>query len=410
MILAQNHRQLLSGSKFWLVALLGLILAACSPKVIPVVTKPKNMPKAVEKQPEKLVAKFNEGVISLLLPFRLNSINLKTATKAEVEKSAMAIDFYQGFKLGMDSAATSGLNFKLNVFDTRDNNSQIDGLIQNSKLLSSNLIVGPIFPDGLKHIRSYSIEKNIAIVSPLAATHPKEFNNPNMISVSSNVDLHAEKIAEYVSQQYNPVQTVVVLINPATSDNELMAAPLRKFFQDPNKSFFFQEFASVYTMELKLIKNKKYVILLSSSNKKFVIATIDKLIKLKNAGLSIDLYGNPDWIKQSYNTDKLQALNTIVSSSYKVDYTRKEVAQFIRKYRLAFHFEPSEYAFKGFDSGYYFAKLISEHGKNYQQFLTKEKYSGLQNNFTFKYDPKQGYINTSVMLLKYHNFALTVVK
>ncbi len=410
MISAQNHRQLLNGSKYWLAVLLGLILAACSPKVVTVVTKPKETPKAVDKKPEKPAVKFTEAVVSLLLPFKLNSVNLKIATKAEVEKSAMAIDFYQGFKLGMDSAAASGLNFKLKVYDIRDNNSQIEGLMQNGGLLSSNLIVGPIFPEGLKHIRAYSIAKNIAIVSPLAATHPKEFNNPNMISMISNVDLHAEKIEDYIVKKYTPEQTVVVLINPGNADDEMMASPLRKFFQDPKRPLFFQEFASVFTMELKLIKNKKYVILLSSSNKKFVISTIDKLIKLKNAGLSIDLYGHPDWIKQSYSIDKLQALNTVVSSSYKIDYSRKEVAQFIRKYRSVFHFEPSEYAFKGFDSGYYFGKLLTDHGKNYQQFLTKEKYKGLQNNFVFQYDPKQGYINTSVMLLKYHNFALNIIE
>ncbi|MHA4896618.1 ABC transporter substrate-binding protein [Pedobacter sp. PWIIR3] len=410
MISAQNHRQLLSGSNYRLVVLLGLVLASCSPKVKTAVTKPRDIPKVVEKKPEKPVAKFTEATVSLLLPFKLNSVNLKTATKAEVEKSAMAIDFYQGFKLGMDSVAGSGLNFKLKVYDTRDNNSQIEGLMQNGGLLSSNLVVGPIFPEGLKHIRTYAIEKNLAIVNPLAATHPKEFNNPNMISVSSNADLHAERIGEYVASHYNPSQTVVVLINPARAEEALMATPLRKFFEDPKKPFFFQEFASVFTMELKLIKNKKYVILLSTSDRKFVVSTIDKMIKLKNSGVSIDLFGHPDWIKQGYSTDKLQALNTVISSSYKVDYSRKEVSQFIRKYRSTFHFEPSEYAYKGFDSGYYFAKLIAEHGKNYQQYLTKEKYKGLQNNFDFRYDPKQGYINTSVMLLKYQNFALITIE
>ena len=159
-----------------------------------------------------------------------------------------------------------------------------------------------------------------------------------------------------------------------------------------------------------MIKNKKYVIILSSSEKKFVTATIDKLIKMKNAGLSVDLYGHPDWTKQSYSADKLQALNTIVSSSYKVDYARKDVSAFIRKYRLNYRFEPGEYSYKGFDIGFYFANLMATHGKNYMQFLTKDKYRGLHNSFSFTYDPKMGYLNTSLMLLKYQNFALNVIE
>ncbi|RZK82657.1 MAG: amino acid ABC transporter substrate-binding protein [Pedobacter sp.] len=410
MISAQNHLQLSSGNKYWLVIFLGLLLSACSPKVQPIAKKKPVETKKEEEKVEKPVAKFTEAGISLLLPFRLNAINLKTADKAEVERSAMAIDFYQGFKMGVDSAAADGLNFKLNVFDSRDNNTQIEGLMQNGALLNKNLIVGPIFPEGLKHIRDYSVAKGIPVVNPLAATHPREIANPNMISIVNNIDLHAEKIGNYILKHYNPSQTVVVLINTGNEDSEMLAKPLKAFLSDPKQPFYFQEFASVFTMELKIIKNKKYVIVVTSPDKKFVIPTIDKLIKLKNAGLAVDLYGHPDWAKQGYSTDKLQALNTIITSSYKVDYTRKEVNAFVKKYRAAYRFEPGEYAFKGFDTGFYFARLLAEHGPKYVDYLVKEKYRGLHNSFTFIHDSKLGYINTSLMLLKYHNFALNVVE
>jgi len=410
MISAQNHQQRLSGNKYWLVILVGILFSACSPKVVSTVkTEPKTVKKA-DETPEKPVAKFSEATISLLVPFRLNSLNLKTATKAEVEKSAMAIDFYQGFKLGVDSAASEGLNFKVKVFDTGDNIAKLETLIQNGSLSNSDLIVGPVYPEGLKHIRSFSLAKNITLVNPLAATNPKELNNPNMITIVNNIELHADKIGEYITKHNDPVKTVVVLINPGSSDDLLLATPIRKFFEDPKQPFFFQEFASVFTMDTRMIKNKKYIVVLASSEKNFVTATIDKLIKMKNAGLSIDLYGHPDWIKQNYSTDKLQALNTIVSSSYKVNFSRREVSAFIKKYRQAYHFEPGEFAYKGFDIGFYFAKLMAEHGKNYMQYLTKEKYQGLQNGMSFIYDPKMGYLNTSLMLLKYQNFALKIVE
>ena len=410
MISAQNHQLRLSGNKYYLIVLVSVLFAYCSPKVVKTVQKQSEPSKKTEETVQKPVAKFSEATISLLVPFKINGLNLKTATKAEVEKSAMAIDFYQGFKLGLDSAAASGLNFKLKVFDTGDNTAKLETVIQNGSLDNSNLIVGPVYPDGLKHIRNFILSKNITLVNPLAATNPKELNNPNMITIVNNIDLHAEKIGEYIVKHNDPVKTVVVLINPKGNDDELMAVPIRKFFDNPKYSFFFQEFASVFTMDTRMIKNKKYVIILSSSEKKFVTATIDKLIKMKNAGLSVDLFGHPDWTKQSYSADKLQALNTIVSSSYKVDYARKDVSAFIRKYRLNYRFEPGEYSYKGFDIGFYFANLMATHGKNYMQFLTKDKYRGLHNSFSFTYDPKMGYLNTSLMLLKYQNFALNVIE
>jgi len=408
MILAQNHQPQLSGNKYWIIILSALLLSACSPKIKPVTKKPEP-PKQVEKI-EKPAEKFKQANISLLVPFRLNEIKLKTATKAEVEKAAMAIDFYQGFKLGVDSAAALGQNFKLKVYDTQDNNTQIAGLIDNGGLVGSNLIVGPVFPDGLKYITNYSISRNIPIVNPLAASQPSEFVNPNLISIVNNIDLHAEKIGNYIAKNYNPANTVIVLINPKTASDEVFAKPLRTYFANAKKPFTVQEYGSVFTMETKVVKGKQYVILVSSSDKKFVVPTLDKLMKLKKTGLNVSVFGHPDWIKQNYSTDQLQALNTIVSSSYKVDYTRPEVNNFIKKYRLLFNFEPGEYAFKGFDIGYYFGRLLSIYGEDYIKHLTRENYKGLHNSFRFKHDHELGYINTSLMLLRYKNFALNIVE
>ena len=404
MTLAQNHQLPLSGNN-WLILGVFLFVTGCAPKVVKTVQKPAAPKvveeKVIEKKPEP---KFTQANISLLIPFELNKVDLKTATKAQIEQSAMAIDFYQGFKLGVDSAARSGLNFKLNVFDTQDNNAQIDELIRkNVGLAESNIIVGPVFPQGLKHIAGFTAAKGIPLVNPLAASHPNEFNNPNLISIANNIDLHTAKIGDYITKNYDPAKTVVVLINPKGPD-QVMANPIRAYFA--NKQFIFQEYASVYTMEMSLIKNRKYVIIVSSSERNFVVPTIDKLIKMKNAGLNVDLYGHPDWIKQNYNIDKLQALSTTVSSSYKVDYTSSAVNSFIKKYRAAYNFEPGEYSFKGFDIGFYFARLLSTHKEDFLQYLTKEKYSGLHNKFSFYHDDKLGYINTSLMLLRYQNFAL----
>ncbi|MEJ2904806.1 ABC transporter substrate-binding protein [Pedobacter panaciterrae] len=410
MISAQNHQLQLSGSKYWVIAFIGLFLAACSPKIQKTTTKKPDVPKKVEEKKEKPASKFTQADISLLVPFRLNDLRLKTATKAEVEKSAMAIDFYQGFKLGIDSAAEQGLSFKLNVYDSRDNNSQIEGLIKNGGLSNSNLIVGPVYPAGLKYIKDYSVAQGIPVVNPLAATHPEEFNNPNLISIVNNIDLHVEKLGFYITKHYNPENTVLVLIDSKDAGSKLLSAPVKAYFESSKKKFTFQEFASVFTMELNLIKNKKYVIIVTSPDRKFVIPTIDKLVKLKNAGLDIDLYGHPDWIKQNYNIDKLQALNTAVTSSYKVDYKNNHVISFIKKYRAAYSFEPGEYSFKGFDIGFYFAQLISKHGKDYLKYITEEKYKGLHNNFSFYHDEKLGYINTSLMLLRYQDFSLNLIE
>jgi len=398
---------------YYILVFFILVLGACSPKIRTSKT-PTSKPVEKEKPEEKkkTVKKFTQASVSLLAPFKLDELNLKTATKADVEKYAMPIDFYQGFKLGLDSVAASGLNFKLNVFDTQDDNAHIAVLYKNERFKQSNLIVGPVFPDGQKFMSAYAKENNIAVVSPLAASNPSEFNNPNLISIVNNIDLHAQKIAAYIGKSFNPANTIVVIINPKKTEDEAFASPIRSYLASKTK-FVVQEYASAYTFETKMIKGKQYVVVVTSTDRTFVLPTIEKLFKLKNlpsGGYNLSLFGHPNWVKQNYPTDKMQALNTIISSSYKIDYKSTAVIAFIKKYRKQFGFEPGEYAYKGFDIGFYFGQLLSQYGENYRDYLTKEKYKGLHNNFSFIHDEKLGYINTSLMLLKYKNFALNIIE
>lgn len=397
---------------YWVLVCLTLILGACSPKLRtpkPEAAKTPEKEKAAEK---KTIKKFSKADVSLLVPFKLDELNLKTATKADIEKFAMPIDFYQGFKLGLDSAAAAGLNFNLNVFDTQDDNSHIASLYKNERFKQSNLIIGPVFPDGLKFISTYSKAENAMIVSPLAASNPADFNNPNLISIVNNIDLHARKIAAYITKTFSPTNTIVVLINPRKTEDEQFASPVRSFLNG-NGKFLVQEYASAFSFETKMQKGKNYAVILISADRAFVLPTIEKLYKLKNlasGGYNINLFGHPNWVKQNYPTDKIQALNTIISSSYKVDYKNPSVVTFIRKYRLQNGFEPGEYAFKGFDIGFYFGHLLTKYGADYKDYLTDEKYKGLHNTFSFIHDEKLGYINTGLMLLKYKNFALNIVE
>ncbi|WP_244214350.1 ABC transporter substrate-binding protein [Pedobacter jejuensis] len=411
--LVRNEKMIIK-KEYWILVYISLVLVACSPKIV---TTNKSTPKPeVKEKPieKKAIKRFSQANISLLVPFKLNEANLKFMSKADVEKYAMPIDFYQGFKLGLDSVAASGLNFKLNVFDTQDENSRIGDIYNNDSFRKSNLVVGPVFPNGIKYITNYSKLNNVPVVSPLAASRPSDFNNPNLISIVSNIDLHAKKIGSYIDKNFSPSNTIIVIINPKKTDDEQFASPLRNYFQSQSSNkFVVQEYASVFTFETKMIKGKQYVVVVTSSDRAFVSPTIDKLFKLKNlptGGYAINLFGHPIWSKQNYPTDKLQALNTVITSSYKVDYKNINVINFIKKYRKKYGFEPGEYAFKGFDEGYYFGKLLATYGEDYLSYLTKEQYKGLHNSFTFVFDEQHGYVNTSLMLLRYRNFALNVIE
>ncbi len=394
--------------------LLCSIFAACSPKVRkvpipPVKTIPKENSSKIEVKP---VTKFTEAGIAVLIPFNLNRLNLETATKTQLERADMAIDFYQGIKMGIDSAASFGLNFKVNVYDTRDDNSQLQTLTTKEALKNSNLIIGPVFPESIKYLTNFAISNDVPIISPLAASKPSEFNNPKLISIVNNISQHGEKIAGYIAAKYNPNASIVVLINPKKTDDEEFASPIKELLKQKFPNLIVQEFTSAYAFETRMIKGKKYAIVVCSADMGFVTPTIDKLYKLAKLKVNdyeLNLFGHPNWIKQNYSTEQLQVLNTIISTSYFVNYKEANVINFIKKYRSNFNYEPSEYSIKGFDIGFYFGKLIAKHGENYLDFLTKDKYKGLHNSFNFIFDPLYGYYNKELTLLQYKNLTLNLI-
>lgn len=398
--------------RFGLYMLL-VLLWSCSPRVSKVPNIPAKPPVDRRDSPEiKAEPAFTTAHIAVLIPFKLNTVNLNTASRAQLAETDMAIDFYQGLQMGIDSAAASGLNFKVHVYDSRDNNTQLSVITKKEHFKNSQLIIGPVFPEGVKYMTSYAIANDVPVISPLAASKPGDFNNPKLISIVNHIDQHGEKIAAYIGTKYNAERGIVVLINPAKKDDDDFAVSVKAFLQKKYPALIVQEYSSAAVFETKMIKGKRYAVVVCSSDVAFVTPTIDKLARLSKIRANdydIQLFGHPAWLKQNYNTEQLQTLHTVISTSYLVNYKEANVIAFVKKYRTAFNFEPSEYSFKGFDIGFYFGRLLARHGKNYLDFITKEKYKGLHNTFSFTYDPLFGYYNKDLSLVQYKNMTLTPV-
>ena len=413
MILVPNHLQRLSGNNYLIVIGMLIFLSACSKKVVP--TKPTEKPVPVEvirPKVEEPVKKNIDHSIVLLLPFQLNTLNLKTSRKSDLSKADLAIDFYQGFKLGLDSLSPGGHNYNLQVFDTRNQETQIVNLAMSGSVKNQDLVVGPVFPDGIKTFSEFSDLGKALQVSPLAASMPSEFNDPDLVSINNSIDQHGRKIAEFISSQYKPEMVNVLLINTQrTEDARFSNYIKRSLIELSGSKFRVIERPNAIGLEGYLSTTKNNLVIITSSDRAFLLPAIDKLYKLRGQKYRIELFGHPNWLKARYlSLEKMQALNTRISASYFVNYKAQNVKNFVARYRDEFGLEPSEYSFKGFDIAYYFGSLIEKYDKRYADYLVKEIYTGLHNEFRFVKDPKYGYRNTGLMLLRYQNFELQPVK
>lgn len=412
MILVPNPLLRLSGSKIFLIfAAVLIFFSACSKKTIPV-KKPEIIPvPVIVEEPKVDIAPVKEKLmdhsIALLLPFHLNAIDVKAGGKKEISQADMAIDFYQGFKLGLDSASRGGHNFQVHVFDTESGETRIVNLALSESIKKHDLIIGPVFPEAISTFSKFNKTGKLQ-VSPLAATMPVEFANPDLVTINNTLDQHGLKIAEFINEHYKPESVHLVLINTQRTDDARFSNYLKKYLNELSDSKFnITERPNAIGIETYLHPSKNNLLLITSSDRSFLLSAIDKLYSLKNQDYKIEVFGHPNWIKAKYlSVNKMQALNARISASYYVNYKAENVKNFIARYRDEYKLEPSEFSFKGFDIAYYFGLMMEQYGNDYMNHLGDKVYEGLHNNFRFLKNPEFGYINVELLLLRYQDFEL----
>jgi len=418
MISVRNRRPPLSGSKWLIVICVALFAWACSPKIRPVappVNPPQEKPVVRAKPVEKPVVKPPQpaSIISLILPFGLDHLNpANSYTDITLKQADLALDYYQGFKLALDSLTAQGYNYKLQLFDSRDVPAQARALAFNAQVKASDLIVGPVFPDDIKAFTMVLTAPRKPIISPLSPSEPSIFKNQNLITVIPPLDAHAWAAAQYINDKLKP-KKIFILKSGYTEDNNYII-PFKKAIDSLSQKHIIVNQLTVVRGNLtaiipQLSSTGQNVFVIPSTNQAFLTVTLNTLDSLSQTH-DIILFGHPSWEKFTFlKADLLERLNTHITISDRINYKSPAVIAFLSNYRKAYHVEATEYAIKGFDEGLYFGGLLGANGGDIKN-PDKNNFTGLHNTFQFANKPGLGWVNTHVTLYQYTNFELKPVQ
>ncbi|WP_374950583.1 ABC transporter substrate-binding protein [Mucilaginibacter sp.] len=422
MISVPNHRPPLSGNK-WFIVFISLVIGACSPKLRPVpqptvktnTEKPATTTqKQVEKPPVKpTVSEAKTSVISLILPLDLpKAASGQTYTSADLKKANMSVEYYQGFKLALDSLASAGANYKLQLFDSKDDASQAHSLAYNPQIRNGDLIVGPVFPEDVKTFTSVLTAARKPIVSPLSPASPLTFKNQNLITMTPPLEYHAKGAATYIAAKVKPKK--VFILSSGFSDEELYNSPFKRTMDSLSKRKI-PVIATVITrgnltpLIPQLSATEQNIFIVPSTKQAFLLVILHSLDTLSKK-FPITVFGHPNWEKFSFlKAGQLQRLHTYITSSDRVNYKSGQTNMFLRSYRRAYRAEPTDFAIKGFDQGMYFGELLAKDDSSFQK-PDQNDYTGIHNSFHFVKKPGVGWINTHVDILRYENFDLKKVE
>ncbi|MGJ1505495.1 ABC transporter substrate-binding protein [Sphingobacterium siyangense] len=421
MISVQNRPLQLSGNKIWVAALVALCLASCTTKKSTVLRSPSSgqgeqqtavTKPAVDK--DKTIVKVGDiqdvnghavknNRIALLLPFELSGI-AGTITKEDVERSSLALDFYQGFQLGLDKIAKEGALFDLQVIDSRDNVAYNATLGTAVNVKDAVLVVGPVYPREIKSFGQTFANKNVLQVSPLAATMASEFSLPNLVSITPSIRTHSETLAKYVADQYYTGDQILVY-DAGDDESKQFLVNFVSEISKANAQAKVKTVMSVNELNNSLVLTGTNHVISGTANKNLVKGLLDAMDeRFLNPGNQFKLYGHPNMAKLSFeNFENMDFYGLTITSSNLVNESDSDTRKFIGNYKTAYKVDPSEFSYKGYDAALYFGRLIHKYGVDYVSRMTQDKFSGLNSDYKFEFYPKWGYANRALGIMVYHN-------
>lgn len=362
--------------------------------------------------------------VVLMLPFYLNlmeqaedsSMTYKASerlNKQLYQKAQYAIEFYQGFKMAADSLVKQGLNLELSVLDTENDSVKMQEILKDSSLQQADLIVGPFFLKNFQSVADFAKEQNINIVSPVKLSNKILLGNKFVSKVTTSSPILLKYLGKYMHDSLRTEN--LLMVYPDQFKDRRRAEVLKKEYynsaQNSEDSSRISSIKEVYwnskefwQLKSKLDTSQTNCLVVPSDDQAFVTNLLTKLSLLEDYRFKVfglQAWENYDNIEVNY----LQALNVHLVVTEYTDEQSKDVIAFNRRFMESYQMVPDQFAFLGFDVGYYYLQLMKEYGINFEVMFAETQQELLSRKFNLiKTGIESGYENHSTYLIRYKDY------
>ncbi len=321
--------------------------------------------------PVTTIASLPTYRIAIFAPLYLDSVfeqeNYKYGKK--FPKFLMpGLDFVQGAQIALDSMPLVNGNISAQVFDSKAVVANISSLIAMGKLDSFHLIIGSVRDEDVHQLATHAKRKNIPFVS---ATYPNDAGvteNPFLIIVNSTLKAHCEAIYSFLLQNHG-TDKILMIRKPGSQEDKIQQY-FTKMNTPDGKPLLKIETINVNEdfsiIKQKLDSNRNTIIVGGSLNESFAFKLATTAYALDKT-YQITLVGMPNWDGfSSLNKKKAFTDFPIYYTSpyynYKWDFYTKMIKNvYLKKYKGS----PSDMSYKGFESVYLFARLLTRYPNDF---------------------------------------------
>ena len=354
---------------------------------------------------------FSVKNVALLLPFNASVTQSDTIdNRRELLKAngvtRIALDFYSGAMMAVDSAKALGISTNLYIYDTKykrgdesGNSRKVDALLNNNDFSEIDAVIGPLLGNNVEQTANSLKSKHIPVVSPIT---PRVKMASNIFQTRPTDDLLRDYMLEYINVS-GADKNLIVIADKKNSvvKSRIMSIHPGAIFVDPktSDSGYYLDPTAIST---KLSKTQDNWIILETNDVPLISNTITNLSTLgdKNITLMTTQKGS------AYDTDDIGNM-TLMRLGFQFPSIDRQGAKddfdnvFFKNYAKKYGVDPSNYAVRGFDLTLDTLLRLASAEDLYASADTGIETRYVENKFNYVKDAQEGYHNDAVYILKY---------
>jgi len=351
---------------------------------------------------------FSKKNVAVLLPFNSNSPS--DSLKSMLKKnglSRIALDFYSGALMAVDSAKSLGLSTNLQVYDTQYergketvNTQMIDEIIEQDNFSNVDVVIGPLLGQNVTEVSDKLRSKGIPVVSPLT---PRLELNSNLFQARPNDNILKDYMLEYIKVSGKDKNIIVIADskNQATKNEILDLYPSAKIL-DPQSgdSGYYLNPQDILT---RLDENRENWIILETNDIPLISNTVTKastLIADHKVVLMTTSKGDA-YDSEDISNMTLMRLGFQFPSIDKQGDIEGGLKTFVAKYKEKYGVAPNNYAIRGFDLTLDTLLRLATAEDLYASAESGIETKYLENKFKYIKAAQDGFYNEAVYVLKY---------
>ncbi|WP_375562055.1 ABC transporter substrate-binding protein [Bernardetia sp. OM2101] len=331
------------------------------------------------------VVKKKEYNVAVMLPFRLQN----ESSAREVQSF---LDLYEGMKVAQEDLKNEGIIINLLPFDTENDANNVKRLVGLSAMKNIDMFFGPLYPTTFPIVSDFAQKNSINMVNPLSYTPDLIEGKRNTYLFEPSFYTQAKAVADYSFDSLN-ADKAYIIYGDSRKDSTLAYAYKKIVEEKGGKIMVFEKvsagkstFNRINSL-LKPIASKPPRLKEGETFKKpegdttahiFVasseLAVAGSVISvLKTSRVDIPLFIDKDWLKfdQIDMNDFMDRSVFFIYTDYVSPLKNKE---FVKKYINKTNLLPSEYAYVGYESLYFFGKTMYKYGINFENQLQQERF------------------------------------